>query len=91
MSAEKDIKLSVYDDKEDSVNTSLLERTTGPAKGSLPTSIPDKAASLTSADGVKKIWPGTYNAPSERRCPDVLFQVQFARLYPERFGAVSSV
>ncbi|GAA5965011.1 hypothetical protein JCM8115_005681 [Rhodotorula mucilaginosa] len=58
MSAEKDVKLSVYDDKEDSVNSSLLERTTGPAKDSLPTSIPDKAASLTSADGVKKIWPG---------------------------------
>lgn len=80
MSAEKDVKLSVYDDKEDSVNTSLLERTTGPAKDSLPTSIPDKAASLTSAEGVKKIWPGTYNAPSARcRCRrPCSFQVSIA-------------
>lgn len=61
MSADKDVKLSVYDDKDDSANTSLLERATGPAKDSLPTSTPDKASSsLTSAEGVKKIWPGAY-------------------------------
>ncbi|GAA5992070.1 hypothetical protein JCM10908_000726 [Rhodotorula pacifica] len=59
MSAEKDVKLSVYDDKDDAATTSLLERTTGSAKDSLPTSVPDKASSsLTSAEGVKKIWPG---------------------------------
>jgi hypothetical protein len=80
MSAEKDVKLSVYDDKEDSVNSSLLERTTGPAKDSLPTSIPDKAASLTSADGVKKIWPGTYNAPRARcKCPPAVLFPSFHR------------
>lgn len=62
MSDGKDVKLSVYgEEKDDGADASLLERTSRDA-GSLPTATAqDKpAASLTSAEGVKKIWPGAH-------------------------------
>ncbi|POY71281.1 hypothetical protein BMF94_5593 [Rhodotorula taiwanensis] len=59
MSNEKDVKLSVYGaDEKDATSSDAASSLLGKVD-SLPTANPERiATSLTSAEGVKKIWPG---------------------------------
>lgn len=62
MSNEKDVKLSVYGaDEKDATSSDAASSLLGKVD-SLPTANPERiATSLTSAEGVKKIWPGEFS------------------------------
>lgn len=77
MSSEKDVKLSIFGADEKDAATSSDAATSLLGKvDSLPTANPERVAtSLTSAEGVKKIWPGELHVPVYR---------------PSRFGGGAS-